>query len=71
MSPERTQRLIAEVKAWLELHGVKQKDLAKELGLSPQRLNNYLSGRRELSGEQTLHLLEVIRRKPKAGERDK
>src|SRR5260370_14104151 len=71
MSPERTQRLIAEVKAWLKIHGIKQKDLAAQISMTPQQFNNCLRGYRELSGEQALHLQEIIGQKPKTKEHDK
>ena len=67
MSPERTRRLLAEVKAWCKTHHVLQKDLAVILGVSPQRLNDILTGRRgcEPTGEQVLQLQELMKTKPK------
>jgi plasmid maintenance system antidote protein VapI len=70
MLPERTHRLITEVKAWIEVHGIKQKDLAAQLRMTPQQFNNCLRGYRELSGEQALHLQEIIGSKPKSKKRD-
>jgi transcriptional regulator with XRE-family HTH domain len=71
MSPERTDRLIAEVKAWCQRNKVKKKDLAAILEMTPQALNDVLSGRNQPSGEKVLHLQEIIntpakRKKPKS-----
>jgi len=65
MSPKCTLRLIAEVEAWRQANNVKQKDLAKTLGISPQQLNDILKDRTKPTGEQALHLLELIKTKPK------
>jgi plasmid maintenance system antidote protein VapI len=69
MSPERTRRLIAETKAWLEVNGVKQKGLAAKLGMTPQQLNNVLREYRQFTGEQALHLQEIIGTKAKSRRR--
>lgn len=61
MSPERTRRLITEVVAWIRANHIKQKDLAATLGMSPQQLNNILKDRTDPTGEQTLHLEELIK----------
>lgn len=65
MSPQRTRRLIAEVEAWRQANKVKQKDLAQMLGVSPQQLNDILKDRTKPTGEQALHLLELLKTKPK------
>jgi transcriptional regulator with XRE-family HTH domain len=67
MSPERTRRLLVEVKAWCKTHGVLQKDLAEMIGVSPQRLNDIMTRRRECepTGEQVLQLLELLKTRPK------
>lgn len=36
----------AKLKAWLLLHNIEQKQLAEQLGISPQLLSMTLSGRR-------------------------
>ena len=64
MSPERTRRLIAEVEGWRRADRIKQKDLAATLGMTPQQLNDVLKDRTQPTGEQVLHLQEIIRTKP-------
>jgi DNA-binding transcriptional regulator YiaG len=64
MSPARVRRLIAEVEAWRKANHIKQKDLAASLGMSPQQLNNIIQDREDPTGEQTLHMQELIRTKP-------
>jgi transcriptional regulator with XRE-family HTH domain len=46
---------------------MQQKDLAALLGVSPQRLNDILTGRRNTqpTGEQVLQLQELLKTKPK------
>jgi transcriptional regulator with XRE-family HTH domain len=67
MSGYQIRRLLVEVKEWCKTHGMKQTDLAKELGISPQRLNDILTGRRnaEPTGAQVLKLQELIKRRRK------
>jgi transcriptional regulator with XRE-family HTH domain len=71
MSPERTRRLLTEVQNWCQTHNMQQKDLAALLGISPQRLNDILTGRRNTqpTGEQVLQLQELLKTKPKATKR--
>jgi transcriptional regulator with XRE-family HTH domain len=64
MSPARIRRLIAEVEAWRKANHIKQKDLAASLGMSPQQLNNIIQDREDPTGEQALHMQELIRTKP-------
>jgi plasmid maintenance system antidote protein VapI len=61
--PERSQKLIAETLAWLSDNGVSQRELAAMLEMTPQQLNDILRGRTQLTGEQALHLQEIIRQK--------
>ena len=57
MSPGRTDRLIQEVKAWLKKHHYKQKDLANDiLHMTPQQLNDILTGDTQPTGEQACRL---------------
>jgi len=72
MSPERTRRLLEEVQRWCQTHGMQQKELAALLGISPQRLNDIMTGRRNTqpTGEQVLQLQELVRTKPKGKKRD-
>jgi hypothetical protein len=65
MSPERTQRLLAKVEAWCKTNKVMKKDLAAMLGMTPQALNDILSGRNQPKGETALHMQEIILTKPR------
>ncbi|MGA8477041.1 MAG: helix-turn-helix transcriptional regulator [Chthoniobacterales bacterium] len=65
MSPARTQQLIAEVQAWCKTHQIKKKELAAMLGMTPQALNDVLSGRNQPTGERALHMQELLKTKPK------
>jgi transcriptional regulator with XRE-family HTH domain len=64
MSPARIRRLIAELETWRKANKIKQKDLADSLGMSPQQLNNIIKDRQEPTGEQALHIQELIRTRP-------
>jgi transcriptional regulator with XRE-family HTH domain len=63
VSPERTQRLISRFEDWRKRHRIKQKDVAVELGMTPQQLNDILKGRTQPTGEQALHIQEMMSRK--------
>lgn len=64
MAPNRVARLVEDLRAWVRIHRVKKTLLARELEMSPQALSNLFSGRQQLTGEQTLAILELIRDKP-------
>jgi plasmid maintenance system antidote protein VapI len=66
MAPERTDRLIREVQQWCKTHRVKHKDLAVILGMTPQGVTEMFKGRANPTGEQALHLQELLRTKPAA-----
>jgi plasmid maintenance system antidote protein VapI len=68
MSPERTERLLKRVEKWRKDYAVTQKDLARRLGMTPQQLNDIIKGRTQLTGEQALHLEEIISSKPRKRE---
>jgi DNA-binding transcriptional regulator YiaG len=69
MSPERTQRLITEIKAWCEAHQIKQVELARRLSVSPQLVTEWIKGRKQPTGEQALHMLELLKAKPQAAKK--
>jgi hypothetical protein len=58
--PERTERLVKAVRQWIEANSIRQVDLATQLGTSPQGLWNALNRKSELTGEQALHLEELL-----------
>jgi hypothetical protein len=43
MPPELSRQLVFDLDCWYRSHKVPQKDLAAELGLSPQQLSEILS----------------------------
>lgn len=67
MSGDQIRRLLVEVKEWCKTNHVKQVQLARELEISPQRLNDILTGRRnaEPTGAQVLKFQELIKRRRK------
>jgi transcriptional regulator with XRE-family HTH domain len=62
---KRTKEIIKRIQPWCVEHGIRQQDLAKMLGVSPQLITEWIKGRKEPMGEQILHLLEILNNKPK------
>jgi transcriptional regulator with XRE-family HTH domain len=62
---KRTKELIKRIKPWCADQGIRQQDLAKMLGVSPQLITEWIKGRKEPMGEQVLHLLEILSSKTK------
>jgi DNA-binding XRE family transcriptional regulator len=60
MPPERSKLLVDEIRAFHATGTMRQKDLAAALGLSPQSLNEILSGRNNPNSETTLRMLEFL-----------
>jgi hypothetical protein len=58
--PERADRLVKAVRQWCEAHGVRNVDLANQLGISPQGVGNILNGTGQVTGEQALALQEPL-----------
>jgi DNA-binding transcriptional regulator YiaG len=67
--PPRVQKLLDELEAYAKRKGVKQKDLAKELGVVPQQLSDWLTGHRTPNGERILQIQEFLNQQhPKKGQ---
>lgn len=66
MAPERVDRLIEELKAWIQKHHIRQYRVAAMLDISQSRLNDIIHKRRggEPTGEQALRILELIQTTP-------
>jgi transcriptional regulator with XRE-family HTH domain len=62
--PKRTNRLIAELKDWAAKGGVKQKDLARRLKVSPQLITEWFAHRRTPTGEKVLEIQELLKTEP-------
>jgi flagellar motor protein MotB len=58
--PERADRLVKAVRQWSEAHGVRNVDLANQLGIGPQGVWNILNGTSQVTGEQALALQEPL-----------
>jgi plasmid maintenance system antidote protein VapI len=57
------------MRAWCEAHGIKHKDLAKLLDISPQGVTEIFKGRNQPTGEQALAMMELLKTKPRRGSR--
>jgi DNA-binding transcriptional regulator YiaG len=65
MSPERIARLLSDVVSWCKKNRYTQVELAQALGVSPQLVTEWKKGRAQPTGEQALHMQELIKTKPK------
>jgi len=61
--PPRVRKLLNELEAYAKRNRVKQKDLAKDLGVEPQRLSDWLRGHRTPNAERILKIQEFLRTK--------
>jgi hypothetical protein len=53
---ELSQSLLAELAYWCEQGWGRQTQLAKAVGATPQKVNDWLNGRKKMSGEQALRV---------------
>jgi len=60
---QRLERLLLEAKAWCDQEHGRQTELAKHLGASPQRLNQWLAMRRDPPAAVALELQDFMKRK--------
>ena len=69
--PEKAQELLAELGDWCAEKRGRQSDLARAIGASPQAVNDWLNGRKKMTGEQALRVQEFLakerRRRPNKG----
>jgi DNA-binding transcriptional regulator YiaG len=63
--PPKTEKLLADMFAWCEEHGVNQVELARLLGVRPSHVTEWKKGRNLPNSETALTMLELIKRKPK------
>ena len=66
MTSERVQQVISDLKRYGQRYKLKQLEIAKMLGITPQQLNDWFNGRREPIADRVLQILELIKTKPKA-----
>src|ERR1700752_4283029 len=62
---ERIQKLLDALKGYCQKHDIKQADLARMLGIRRQQLNDYLSRRKQPSGDKVLLMQELLRKNPR------
>jgi transcriptional regulator with XRE-family HTH domain len=63
--PEREQQLLAELGLWCERKWGRQAEVARRVGVSPQTVNDWLSGRKKMTGAQALSVLELVTKERK------
>jgi len=61
--PPRVRKLLNELEAYAKRNRIKQKDLAKDLGVVPQQLSDWLLGHRTPNAERILKIQEYLRSK--------
>jgi hypothetical protein len=60
--PEKTQELLVELQYWCEQKWGRQTQVARAVGTTPQIVSDWLSGRKKMTGEQTLRVQELLQR---------
>jgi DNA-binding transcriptional regulator YiaG len=65
MTSERVKQVISDLKRYGERHKLKQREIAEKLGVKPQQLNDWFTGHREPTADRVLHILDLIKSKPK------
>jgi DNA-binding transcriptional regulator YiaG len=61
--PPRVRKLLNELEAYAKRNRIKQKDLAKDLGVVQQQLSDWLRGHRTPNAERILKIQEYLRSK--------
>lgn len=62
MAPSEVKKLMEDLRAWVDAEYGRRADLARELGVSRQRVSDWLSGRLTPDLEHGLAILEILRR---------
>jgi DNA-binding transcriptional regulator YiaG len=71
MTSEHVQQVIADLKAYAHRARLKQKELAKLLGVTPQQLNDWFTGHREPGAGRILQIVEFLKTKAEFAKRPK
>jgi DNA-binding transcriptional regulator YiaG len=66
---ERVKKLVADLKAYCQAKGIRQVQLADELKVSTQWVNDWFTGRKLPTAEKALEIQEWLKTKPKAKKR--
>ena len=61
MAPSEVEKLMGELRAWVDAEYGRRADLARELGVPRQRITDWLSGRKAPTLEQGLAILEFLK----------
>jgi hypothetical protein len=61
--PPTTKKLIKRLKAWCDKKRGRRTELGKALGVSPQVVTNWFAERQNPTGDQTLRILEFLKKK--------
>lgn len=62
--PPKTEKLLTDVFAWCDKHGVNQTELARMLGVKRQHVTEWKKGRNLPNAETALTMLELVKTKP-------
>jgi transcriptional regulator with XRE-family HTH domain len=57
----RVRKLLNQLESYAKRHGIKKKELAKELGVVAQQLSDWLRGHRTPNAERILQIQEFLR----------
>jgi hypothetical protein len=60
--PEKAEALLAELGDWCAGKRGRQSELARAIGATPQAVNDWLQGRKRMTGEQALRVKEFVAR---------
>src|SRR5260370_23541424 len=60
--PELSEILLSKLGYWCEQGWGRQTETAKAIGVSPQRVNDWITGRKKMTGEQGLRLQKFLQR---------
>ena len=60
--PEKAQILLAELSHWCAQKWGRQAYVAREVGTTAQTVNDWLSGRKKMTGEQALRVQELLQK---------
>jgi hypothetical protein len=58
--PDKTQELLLELQFWCSQQWGRQTQAAKVVGTTPQVVNDWLAGRKKMTGEQALRVQELL-----------
>jgi hypothetical protein len=60
--PEKAQMLLAELSHWCAQKWGRQARTAREVGATAQAVNDWLSGRKKMTGKQALRVQELLQK---------